>query len=132
MPLRPCLEPGCPNVVRSGRCPDHAAAHARARRLRRLAAGSRIVYEDRRWQKTRRRALERAGHQCQALEHGERCTQRDFLHAHHDYPGGVEQMLADGADPFDVDQIVILCERHHGQLTAYLQAESRRNARFRR
>lgn len=132
MPLRPCLEPGCPNVVRSGRCAVHAAAHARARRARRLASGVQRVYEDVRWRHARRRALKRAGERCQAIEGSERCTERSDLHGHHDYPGGLEQLLRDGLDPFDETRIVILCGRHHGQVEAWLRGEARRNARFRR
>lgn len=122
--LRPCLEVGCPEVVKSGRCPVHARAHAKARRAKRLAAGSRVVYEDPRWRRTRDQALKRAGNRCQAIENG-RCPETTRLHAHHDYPGGVEQMLADGADPFDVKRIVILCERHHGELEAWRRKSSR-------
>lgn len=125
MPLRPCLEVGCPNLVKSGRCAVHARAHARARRAKRLAAGSRVVYEDPRWRRTRARALERAGHQCQAIENG-RCPEVLRLHAHHDYPGGVEQMLVAGVDPFDERWVVILCERHHGEVEAW-RRKSRRH-----
>jgi hypothetical protein len=90
------------------------------------------VYESPRWPQARRRALRRAGHRCQAIEQGRRCPERTSLHAHHDYPGGLEQMLADGADPFDESRLVILCATHHGQVEAYLRAESRRKTHFRR
>ena len=30
-PLRPCLQPGCPNLVATGRCPDHQRVRERQR-----------------------------------------------------------------------------------------------------
>lgn len=110
MARRPCLELGCPKLVRSGRCRAHARAHAAARAVR---PGLRI-YDDPRWQTARAQALLRAGRRCQAaLADGSRCPVATRLHAHHDYPGGVVQMLRDGADPFSVRRIVMFCEAHH-------------------
>lgn len=131
MALRPCLELGCPNLVERGRCSAHRVAHDRARRARRRARGVSRVYADPRWAQTRRFALRRAGGRCQALEDGKRCRETRDLHGHHDYPGGLEQMLVDGVDVFDEKRVVILCARHHAQVEAWLRAEARK-PRFRR
>lgn len=125
--LRPCLEVGCPRKVRSGRCAKHARVHAAARVARKRASAPKRVYSDERWQQTRRRALDRVGHRCQAIENGDRCPEVLRLNGHHDYPGGVEQMLADGADPFDERFVVMLCGRHHRQVEEWLRQQNRRN-----
>jgi hypothetical protein len=121
MPLRPCLERGCPRLVKRGRCRHHTRARALAKRL---SVGR--VYDDVRWHQARARALARAGGRCQAIEHGERCPAVRELHGHHDYEGGVERMLLDGVDPFDERWIVVLCGRHHSQVEAWLRRRARR------
>jgi hypothetical protein len=123
---------GCPLLVRSGRCRGHALAHAAGRAAAKRASATRWVYLDPRWTWARKRALERAGGRCEALEAGARCTATRALHGHHAYPGGLEQMLADGADPFALRWIVVLCGRHHGQLEAWLRAHARPNRLIRR
>jgi hypothetical protein len=117
--LRPCLQPGCPRLVRRGRCPAHSRSRQRQQAQAKRAAPARGVYDDPRWQETRARALERAGGRCQMLEGpSSRCPERQGLHGHHDYRGGVEQMLVDGLDPFDDRHVVVLCGHHHGQVEA--------------
>ena len=115
MPLRPCLTVGCPELVRSGYCPAH----------RQAATGHRGIYRDPRWATARTRALARAGGRCQAVVNQTRCRAVRGLQGHHAYPGGVKQMLLDGADPFDERRIVVLCDHHHGQLEALLRKSSR-------
>jgi 5-methylcytosine-specific restriction protein A len=57
---RPCVEPGCPELVEDGnRCPKHKASRREYRRRRGDRLGS--TY---RWRKIRRRALERDGWRC--------------------------------------------------------------------
>ncbi len=125
MAYRPCLELGCPRLVKRGRCREHTLARARAKR----AQPRYDVYTDPRWLRTLRRAKLRAGNRCQAIEHGVRCPVTHGLHGHHDYPGGVEQMLLDDADPFDERHVVILCGSHHGRLEAWLRDQKRRSRR---
>lgn len=96
-----------------------------------MGRGVQRIYEDPHWRHTRRRALVRAGHRCQALVDGGRCRETTNLHGHHDYPGGLERMLLDGVDPFDETRVVILCGSHHAQVEAWLRAEARK-PRFRR
>jgi 5-methylcytosine-specific restriction enzyme A len=63
MPVRPCLEPGCPNYVRDarskGRCDEHYRALERNRsRSRREDAKQRNrLYARKKWRMTRRRKL---------------------------------------------------------------------------
>ena len=62
MPSRPrriCAEPGCPELVSSGRCPRHTTTRG---------WGNRPHWRERygsAWPKTRARILERDGHVCQ-------------------------------------------------------------------
>lgn len=123
--MRPCLEVGCPRLVHKGRCARHARSRNAATRARRIAAGPRRIYESTHWRWTRRLALDACGNQCQAIENGKRCEQTYALHGHHDYPGGVEQMIMDGVDPFDPAKVVILCDRHHSLLESKLRRRKR-------
>ncbi|HWE82798.1 MAG TPA: hypothetical protein VG265_14200 [Gaiellaceae bacterium] len=115
--MRPCLEAGCPALVERGRCPKHSRDQEK-RRGRNWPW--RWVYADPRWPKVRRLALVRAGFRCQHEEAGVRCEVADEfgrgLDAHHAYPGGLQQLLLDGFDPFDDDLIVIACTSHHQML----------------
>jgi hypothetical protein len=121
LPLRPCLEPGCHELVRSGRCP----AHQRNRDARKNAQSHRWVYRDPRWLRTRRVAIARAGGRCEIVENGHRCPETSGLHGHHNYPGGVRQMLIDSVSPFDDRRVRAVCETHHARLEAELRARRR-------
>jgi hypothetical protein len=124
MPSRPCREPGCPNLVRKGRCRLHTKMHTERRR----SSVARQVYTDPRWLACRERAIKRAGGRCQGVEANRtRCAATSRLHGHHNYPGGVEQMVADGISPFDEELVVVLCGRHHRSAEA-----AARNPSFRR
>jgi hypothetical protein len=118
---RPCNQAGCPVLLERGSayCPEHAREREAGRAER---WPWRWVYRDPRWQRCRRRALERAGYRCEAVEDGERCTASDptgrWLGGHHDYPGGVRAMLAAKLDPFDERYVRIACGRHHQLLEA--------------
>jgi len=63
-------------------------------------------------QRFREAVLRRAGYQCEAVEHGERCevTGRAALQAHH-----VVGITA-GGDAGDVENGRALCRRHHEQV----------------
>jgi 5-methylcytosine-specific restriction protein A len=50
-PLRPCTSPGCPELVKSGRCARHLAAHYKSQDARRGSAAARGY--GRRWQRIR-------------------------------------------------------------------------------
>lgn len=121
MPLRPCATVGCPKLVTRGHCREHQQARDRAKNSR----AARQVYDDPRWRKARDAAVARAGGRCQGLIRGRRCTVKSGLHGHHAYPGGVEAMLRDGANPFSVRWIVALCPGCHGREEARIRAERR-------
>lgn len=121
MPLRPCNEVGCDELVPRGRCRKHQRAHAR-----RQVEHYRWVYAQERWLRTRKLALVRAGGRCQAVEGGIRCEVRSGLQGHHNYPGGVRQLIEDGADPFDVRYVVMLCDEHHRRAEQRLRRGHRR------
>ncbi len=59
------------------------------------------IYRDRRYRRARRRAIKRAGRQC------ERCDRAGKLTAHHKTP------LAAGGAPFDIDNLIVLCRPCH-------------------
>lgn len=59
---RPCIEPGCPNLTNTTRCPTHARQHQQARDLQRGTAAERGYDHD--WRKARLDALERDGWVC--------------------------------------------------------------------
>ncbi len=120
--MRPCLTSGCPALVVKGRCPKHEAGQ---RQLRRARYPWRWVYDDARWRGpngARLRALARAKFRCEYSPDRDnvRCSFVDKsgsrLHGHHLYEGGLSQLIADGADPFDDDLVMCVCEQHHQQL----------------
>jgi hypothetical protein len=116
MPLRPCLEPRCRRLVKRGRCRTHRSA----RSAEREATPNRAVYRDSRWRNgTRPAALKRAGHRCEVLERGRRCSHTDesgrTLQVHH-HPQTAAALIALALDPFDVDRVRVACDHHHGKL----------------
>lgn len=54
-PWRPCAQPGCPTLVRKGRC----AAHERAAEATRRSEAWRQLYQEPRWKRRRRAFLRR-------------------------------------------------------------------------
>ncbi len=72
--LRPCLEPGCPELTDRTRCPTHTKQQATHRKLTGYTGqrGS-----TRRWRKTRAQAIRRDNGQCRE------CGTTDRLTVHH-------------------------------------------------
>lgn len=88
-PPRPCLRPGCPNLVRPPEryCPQHLAwAQQRAAEAQRhydeQERDPRIVefYHSAAWQALRLRALERDAYLCQPCLRERRITRADTVH----------------------------------------------------
>lgn len=106
-PLRYCT--GCSNAfpaetLHRGLC----SRCSQAKDAERLEAEPwRVIYTTRRWRLTRAAARRRAGDRCEARTDGMRCLSRIDLEAHHLIP------LRDGGEPFDLDNVVVLCPRHH-------------------
>lgn len=100
--LRPCLEPGCPQLVSSGRCPEHAAAVDRAAHDRPW----RSVYDNPRWRALRRQ-VRREQPWCAVDGCRNMTAEVDHIVA-----------MQDGGDPFDRDNVQGLCRRHHSEKTA--------------
>ena len=71
--LRPCAEPGCPELTHTTRCPAHTEPPAQ--RKQRGLTGQRG--STRQWRKTRARRI--------AIDNGRctRCPNTDRLHVHH-------------------------------------------------
>jgi len=72
------------------------------------------IYQTQKWQKTRREALRQANHKCGA------CGQTEQLVGHHIIP------LSAGGEPFDVDNVSVLCRSCHMEWEGlYLQPDNR-------
>jgi 5-methylcytosine-specific restriction endonuclease McrA len=89
MALTPCLN--CGTLSRSGRCPTCTSYY-------RKVTGSQA------WKRTRAYVRARDG-ECAD------CGATAGLQVHHEIPVG------DGGDPFDADQLVLLCGDCHNQFT---------------
>jgi 5-methylcytosine-specific restriction enzyme A len=60
MPIRMCIEAGCPNVVKTGRCPEHRKQRDRERRLPGERTAYAIqTYHAKKWITTREKVLNR-------------------------------------------------------------------------
>jgi len=92
MPLRPCLD--CGTLSPNSRCPKHqgAATSTSWNGTRDRTAQARF----------RKAVMTHAGAQCQALEHGRRCSVTRNLQAHHTQPGNHDPATG-----------VALCQAHH-------------------
>jgi 5-methylcytosine-specific restriction enzyme A len=99
--LRPCLEPGCPELTQTGRC----KAHARQAEARWKDPARRKVYNSRRWRAMRSRVLKEQPF-CQAPGCNNLATDVDHVTA-----------LADDGDPYDRSNLQALCKMHHSQKT---------------
>ena len=98
-PIRPCLEPRCPNLTSESRCADHAREHEVARRLRTDATGRRS--DTPQWRKARKAAKARDGYHCQL------CWGRDELEVHH-----INRIRGDDR----LENLITLCEGCHRDL----------------
>ena len=98
MPKRPCLEPGCPALVDSGRCARHAAGRA-----------WRGWYRTARWAAMRQGVLmaQPLCPACHAEGRTEPATVVDHIEPHR---GNVAMF-------WDVTNLQALCEAHHNRKT---------------
>jgi 5-methylcytosine-specific restriction protein A len=103
MPVRRCLEPGCGNLSKESRCPEHAKAHQQQRR------GVTTGWE---WTNTKRRIKKRDDYRCAEVIDGKRCGSVIDLEVDHVVPreqGGTN----------DDDNLITRCRdchlRKHGK-----------------
>jgi predicted restriction endonuclease len=109
--LRPCIEPGCPALIREGsRCRKHRLKQKPRKRRRSAARGSGGIAE-----KFRRAVLAKTGGRCAV------CGSTDSVEAHHVVP------LASGGSNHPANGIA-LCRKHHLAAGRKL-SELRRRAR---
>jgi 5-methylcytosine-specific restriction protein A len=101
--LTPCLEDGCPELVKKGRCPDHEREYQRNLNKRREVPNSR--YTSAQWRLIRREVLERDGHRCRAEGCDARATEVD-----HEVP-----VRLGGTD--DMSNLFSLCKPCHSRKT---------------
>lgn len=107
---RPCLKPGCPTLVRSGYCEEHASLRwdgERQRATKRMSS-YRWVYKDPRWEGTRRAVLRRDPW-CM------HCGKDASTDVDHIEP--LREILAAQGDPFDPAACQGLCKRCHSKKT---------------
>lgn len=100
---RPCLEPGCGQLTRDGRCPAHAAKRRQAQDERRGSARARGY--DARWERLRRMHLARDPLCvfCRQLGRATAATVVDHIRPHR----------GDRALLLDADNLQSLCKRCH-------------------
>lgn len=109
-PVRPCAEPGCPNVQAATRCPEHEREHRasydRTSRRRRDRARGGPTYDSKAWRAFRQRIIRERGFRCE--ECGESyLSDTSALHVHHVHE------LRDGGAKFDPDNCRVLCRSCH-------------------
>ncbi len=103
MPVKLCLERGCPNIqTYRGRCPEHARQRTADRNRQRQQ--SRKVYDSRRWRILRRHVLVN-NPICQMCDNA--------LATDVDHIVPIEQ----GGDPWALSNLQALCARDHGRKT---------------
>ena len=105
-PLRPCLTPGCPERVSSGRC----ALHAQVQELHRYNYAGRRLYRTARWQAVRGLVLQRAPlcRECSRLGRVTVATEVDHI----------DRVGLDVNRFFNVAGLQGLCKSHHSEKTA--------------
>jgi 5-methylcytosine-specific restriction protein A len=104
-----CIEPGCDELVDSGRCPSCEVVHRKARAQRRGPQRDTDLSADRTWRKVR-------GHYLKRHPNCERDGCSDpATDVHH------KRDRADGGSHKD-DNLEALCHSHHSSTTATRQA----------
>lgn len=98
-------------------CPEHGDA-ARQRAQRETRYGRILTSSN--WQKARKAVRARDGDRCQLDEDGT-CYGR--LEVHHLVP------VREGGEPFDLDNLAVVCRGHHQQIEAKHRAARRAYAR---
>lgn len=110
MPLKPCRQTGCPELV--GEFDVWCAEHRGEENARTHASSTRGKYRTRKWKLLRLKVFNRDGYQCVWVEKdtGKRCvkmaTQVDHL-----IP------VEEGGPMWDEKNLQSLCDRHHGMKT---------------
>lgn len=108
MPIRLCLEDGCPEpAVRIGRCAAHARARDRETHLRKS------FYNSAKWRYTRRRQL----HMHPLCECGAIATDVDHI-----------RPIERGGDPWSFDNLSSMCKSCHSAKTRREQQSTTRGA----
>jgi hypothetical protein len=100
--LRTCLEPGCPELVKKGRCNRHTREFAQ---LQGWSTGFSWVYHDKRWWKLRAQVRNEQPF-CARVGCNKPWTDLDHKIA-----------LRDGGIPFDRENVHGLCKAHHSAKT---------------
>lgn len=102
-----CLEPGCPELVRSGRCPKHHAEvdGAKDRAIKARTAEARKVYKTARWQRLRKRVL-REQPWCQETGCNQMATDVDHI-----------VPISRNGPKFARSNLQSLCHKHHSAKT---------------
>lgn len=98
MPVRRCLEPGCTNLSKQPRCPEHTRDHHLNRRGN-LRSGWQ-------WTTIANRIKRRDGYRCQELIDGKPCGSSIDIEVDHDIP------LEQGGTNDD-DNLLTRCRRCH-------------------
>lgn len=104
MPIRrPCARPGCPNLVRRGRCPEHQKDDPSDWSNRKHDPTQRL-YSSARWQRVRERYRKRHPI-CERCAAQGKTTPVEVVH--HRKP------IKEGGAPFDERNLEGLCRTHH-------------------
>ena len=104
--LRKCTQPGCNELVRSGRC----AAHARQQQRIYRDPAVKSLYNDPRWQVLRANQLAKSPWCVDCLRQN-----------YHVFATEVDHIQPHGGDPvlfFDENNLQSLCKSHHSSKTA--------------
>lgn len=112
--MRPCQQPGCPNLVERGFCDDHKHLESKATRegFKRLderkTAEQKQFYSSYRWTRTsqKHRKIEPICRRCKA-----RGIIAPGKPVHHNPP--LEYLLAHGLNPYDHKYLETLCDDCH-------------------
>lgn len=108
---RPCNERGCKQLATETYCTYHkqqrtAELETKRAEERQVKEPWRWIYSTQAWHRAKRAAKVRDGWCCKATG----CTETERLTVHHLIP------LSQGGAPFDLDNLITLCYKHHAEL----------------
>ena len=111
---RPCLQPGCDELVQSGRCERHRQQYQRRQDNPATAARERSFYWSQTWRRARAAFLD--AHPLCAMCHAESVIRA---------AAEVDHIVSirNGGDRFDSSNLQGLCKRHHSEKTLREQRE---------
>ena len=115
MPLvKICSRCGATDVPAGRSCPRCEPTRRARDEARRRAKPQRKIWDSARWKRTRARVLQRDGYRCQRCgrERSE-LKPNELLLAHH--VRGLTPILAEGGDPFALDELECLCSKCSGR-----------------